>query len=214
MCSFERKFLMRRILLTSILLAVTIPVLAGKYNPTLSIGDPAPEWKDLTGVDGMHHSPPDAETARVIVLAFTCNTCPYAVDYEDRLVALAKTFEKQPVQLIAINSNSGKADELKAMQTRAEQKRFTFPYLKDDDAGAVGKAFGATRTPEFVVLDEQRKVVYLGALDDDPDGKNIERRYVEEAVRAILDGHAPEITETPPIGCAVKYPRIRRRAGS
>lgn len=201
---------MRRLLVAVALLAVALPASAGKYNPTLSIGDPAPAWEALPGADGETYAPESFQKMKVLVVAFTCNTCPYAVDHEERLVALAKSFEGQPVRLVAINCNSGEADSLEAMRQRAEERGFEFPYLKDE-TGAVGKAFGASRTPEFVVLNEERKVVYLGALDDDPKGKDVKARYVEEAVKAALENGAPAVAETPPIGCGVKYPRERRQ---
>ena len=201
---------MFRLLVSTALLTVALPAIAGKYNPTLSVGDAAPAWEPLPGIDGETYSPESFKEARVIVIAFTCNTCPYAIDYEERLVALAKSFEGKPVRLVAINCNTGEKDGLAAMKDRAKEKEFAFPYLKDE-VGAVGKAFGATRTPEFVVLDSDRKVAYLGALDDDSKGKNVKTRYVEEAVRAAVDGERPAVTETPPVGCGVKYARERRR---
>jgi peroxiredoxin len=201
---------MIRLSFTAIVLTCVLPAMAGKYNPTLSIGDAAPQWKSLPGTDGKAHSPAESKDAKVVVLAFTCNTCPYAVDYEERLIALARSLEGKPAQLLVINCNSGKADALDAMKARAKDKGFSFPYLKDE-TGTVGKAFGATRTPEFVVLDENRKVVYLGAMDDDASGKKVTAHYVEDAVAAALAGKAPTVSETPPIGCNIKYPRERRR---
>lgn len=201
---------MPRLVLAALFLTLSSPALAGKYNPTLSIGDAAPAWETLPGADGENYSSESLGDAKVLVFAFTCNTCPYAVDHEERLVALAKSFEGRPVRLVAVNCNTGEKDSLDAMKERATEKGFAFPYLKDE-TGAVGKSFGATRTPEFVVLDGDRKVVYLGALDDDPKGKAVKTRYVEDAVRAVLDGTAPGVAETPPIGCGVKYPRERRR---
>jgi len=201
---------MLRIVFAALLLALVSPASAGKYNPTLSIGDAGPTWEALPGVDGESYSGESFKEAKVLVLAVTCNTCPYAVDHEERLVALAKSFEGKPVRLVAINCNTGEKDSLDAMKERAKEKGFAFPYLKDE-TGTVGKALGATRTPEFVVLDGDRKVAYLGALDDDPDGKSVKIRYVEDAVRAALEGGPAAVAETPPIGCGVKYPRERRR---
>ncbi|HEX6987098.1 MAG TPA: thioredoxin family protein, partial [Planctomycetaceae bacterium] len=201
---------MPRLLAPTVLLALTVPLaapaIAGEYNPTLSVGDAAPAWEKLPGVDGETLSLGDLKDAQAVVVAFTCNTCPYAVDYEDRLIAFAKKFEGRPVRLVAVNCNAGEKDLLAAMTARAKEKGFPFPYLKDE-SGAVGKAYGATRTPEFVVLDAERKVVYLGAMDDDPEGEDVRRRYVEEAVQAALEGGVPAVTETPPVGCLVKYPR-------
>lgn len=201
---------MTRLLMTTALLALAVPAVAGKYNPALSVGDAAPAWEGLPAADGEAYSSDTFKEAKVLVVAFTCNTCPYAVDHEERLVAFAKTFEGEPVRLVAVNCNSGEKDSLEAMAGRAKEKGFAFPYLKDE-TGAVGKAFGASRTPEFVVLDADRTVVYLGAMDDDPKGKAVKTRYLEDAVRAALDGRQPEVAETPPIGCGVKYPRERRK---
>jgi peroxiredoxin len=197
-------------LLVAICLAAV--ALAGKYNKTLSIGDAAPDFSGLEGVDGKTHSLADLKDKDVVVLCFTCNTCPYAVDYEDRLIALAKKFESEggKAALVAINPNLVKDDLLAAMQERAKKKSFNFPYLHDAPKQEVAKSYGATYTPEFVVLDKERKVVYLGAMDDSPDGKKITKKYVEEAVAAALAGKSPTTAETPAIGCAVRYVKARR----
>jgi peroxiredoxin len=200
---------MTRNLLSIALCLVTATATAGKYNPTLSIGDTAPKAAALRGIDDKEHAIIAQETPQVTVLAFTCNTCPYAIDYEDRLNALAKSLEGQPVRLIVVNSNSGKRDDLDSMKARAQEKKFAFTYIKDED-GKVGQAFGATRTPEFVVVDRDNKVVYLGAMDDDASGKNVKHRYVQDAIAAALTGEPPTVAETPPIGCLIKYPRERR----
>jgi peroxiredoxin len=184
---------------------------AGKYNQQLSIGDAAPGWKDLEGTDGKKHSLADLADKEVIVICFTCNTCPYAVDYEDRLIALAKRFAAAGNQsaLVAINANKVKEDLLPAMQERAKSKGFNFSYLHDATQ-QVARSYGATYTPEFVVLNKERKVVYLGAMDDSADGKNITKKYVEYAVAAARAGKLPEVTETPAVGCAVRYVRERK----
>lgn len=184
---------------------------AGTYNKTLSIGDRGPEWKDLEGVDGKKHSLAEMAGKEVVVVCFTCNTCPYAVDYEDRLIALAKKFaaDGERCGLVAINANKVKDDLLPAMQERAKDKGFSFPYLHDGTQ-EVARSYGATYTPEFVVLDKQRKVIYLGAMDDSPDGKNVKQRYVEDAVEAALAGAEPKTKETAAVGCAVRYVRQRK----
>lgn len=202
---------MRRFLIAAAVLCLSLPVFGGKYNPTLSIGDEAPKWTDLESTSGEAVSLGDLKNVDVLVLVFTCNTCPYAVDYEDRLIDFAKGFSGRSVALIAVNSNAGDKDSLKAMKERSTSKAFPFSYLKDE-SGQVGKAYGALRTPEFVVLNRDRKVVYLGAMDDDPQGRKVTERYVEQAVEAALNESIPEVAETPPIGCAIKYPRERRSA--
>jgi peroxiredoxin len=188
------------------------PVWAGKYNRTLSIGDPAPNWQGLAGVDGQKHSLADFKDKEVLVIVFSCNTCLYALDHEDRLMALQKKFnEGDSCALVAINPNKVKDDLLPAMQERAQARGFNFPYLHDETQ-EVAKSHGATYTPEFVVLNKERKVVYLGAMDDSPEGKNVTKRYVEDAVAAALAGKTPATSETPPIGCAVRYVKDRRKA--
>ncbi len=193
-------------------LGLAAGALAGKYNKTLSIGDAAPDFNGLEGVDGKTHALRDLQDKQVVVVCFTCNTCPYAVDYEDRLIALAKKFQSDggKAALVAINSNLVKDDLLPAMQERAKQKSFNFPYLHDASKQQVARSYGATYTPEFVVLDKDRKVVYLGAMDDSPNGKKITKKYVEDAVAAALAGKSPSTTETPAVGCAVRYVKERR----
>ncbi len=202
--------MLRRLLVCFLLALLATPLLAGKYNKTLSIGDVAPAWKELPGVDGKAYSLADFQDKEALVIAFTCNTCPYAEDYEDRLIALAKKFSADgKAALVAINANKVKGDQLPDMQERAKAKGFNFPYLHDETQ-QVARSYGATYTPEFVVLDKDRKVVYLGAMDDSTDAAKVKQRYVEAAVEAALAGKTPETTETPAVGCAVRYERSRR----
>ncbi|MEX0794182.1 MAG: thioredoxin family protein [Pirellulaceae bacterium] len=183
--------------------------LAGEFNPTLSIGDTAPAWTDLEGTDGKKHSLTDLKEAKAVVVLFTGNTCPYAVEYEERTRKLVERFaDEKKVALVAINSNTGKQDSLEAMRERAEEQKFNFPYLKDADQQVVQK-FGATRTPEFLVLDADRKVVYMGALDDSTDPEKVTAQHVANAIEATLAGKSPEVTETPPIGCNIRLQRRR-----
>lgn len=201
---------MPRAFLAVFLLASALPASAGKYNEALSIGDAGPTWESLPAADGKLYSSGDLKDAAVLVVAFTCNTCPYARDHEQRLIAFAKKYEGRPVRLVAINCNSGGADSLDAMKAHAKENGFEFPYVKDA-TGATGTAFGATHTPEFVVLGPDHKVAYLGSFDDSPKGTGVKHRYVEEAVQCLLDGLRPGVTETPLVGCAVKYPKERRK---
>ena len=185
-----------------------IPATAGEYNAVLEIGDPAPRWKDLPGVDGQTHNWADMAAARCVVVAFTCNSCPYARDVEDRLIELAREFPAQAVKLVAINVNLIEDDLLPAMKARAAEKGFPFPYLHDPTQ-QIAKDYGAIRTPEFFVLSGDGKVAYMGALDDSPDGKAVTQRYVADAVRAVLSGDTPQVAETLPIGCRIRYSRKR-----
>lgn len=184
---------------------------AGKYNPTRNIGEAAPEWRELPGVDGRPHSLADYQSYDVLVIAFTCNTCPTAVDYEDRLMALTKQVaDGGKCAVIALNANQVADDQLPKMKQRALEKRFNFVYLRDETQ-QVAKAYGATVTPEFFVLDKQRRIVYMGALDDSTQPAEVKTRYVEEAIAATLAGQKITTAETAPRGCLVRYARERRK---
>jgi peroxiredoxin len=189
--------------------------IAGEYNPVLDIGDKAPDWKELPGVDGKKHSLSDLMKRDVVVLAFICNSCPYAVDYENRLIAFAKKHSgrKSKVSLIAVNVNKVDEDLPPKMKAKAEAKGFKFSYLFDETQ-QIAKDYGAGFTPEFFVLNKDRKVVYMGAMDDSPNADKVKRHYVEEAVAAALAGKLPEVRETVPIGCRIRIERIRRRKKS
>lgn len=185
---------------------------SGEYNPVLNIGDKAPEWKELPGVDGKKHSLSDLKKKDVVVLAFTCNSCPYSVDYENRLIAFAKKHSAKDsrVALVAVNVNKIDEDLPPKMKEKAAAKGFRFPYLFDESQ-KIAKDYGAGFTPEFFVLNRERKIVYMGAMDDSPNADKVKRRYVEEAVAALLDGKLPEVRESVPIGCRIRIERTRRR---
>ena len=206
--------------------------LGGKYNPVLSIGDKAPVWKDLPGVDDKKHSFQDFRS-EVLVVVFTCNSCPYAVDYEDRIVDVVEKYSKETdgheskksettvedsqknkassrVQLVAINVNKIEEDLLPAMKKRAKEKKFHFPYLFDESQ-QTARDYGATFTPEFFVLNKEREVVYMGALDDSPDKKKVKRKHLIEAIDSTLANSKVEVAETVAIGCRVRLERRRRK---
>ncbi len=196
----------------SLSLLVVHSVLGGKYNSTLSIGDKAPVWKDLPGTDDKTHSLSDFDDKEIVVVVFTCNSCPYAIDYEDRLVSFAREMNesKAKVALVAINVNKVEEDLLPAMKKRAEEKNFNFPYLFDETQ-QTAKDYGAVRTPEFFVFNKDRQLVYTGAMDDSSDGKKITKDYLREAVASTLAGKKIAIEETPPVGCGVRFDRVRRQ---
>lgn len=202
---------MTRPILSLLALLVGSTVAAGEFNQVLSIGDKAPEWKELPGVDGRKYSTADFKKKDVLVVVFTCNSCPYAQDYEDRIVAFAKQHvsDDSKVGLVAINCNKIDEDLLPAMQAKAKEKKFNFPYLFDETQ-KIAKDFGATTTPEFIVLNRERKVVFMGSMDDSPDAKKATRNYVAEAVTAALADKLPEKKEAVPIGCLIRFERMRR----
>jgi peroxiredoxin len=191
---------------------------AGQFNSVLSVGDPAPAWKDLPGVDGKRHSLADLQDREIVIVVFTCNSCPIASDYEDRIIAFAKkhcvqgqkTGPGQKTALVAINVNTVEEDLLPQMKERAATKHFPYPYLFDESQ-KIGKAYGALFTPEFFVLDKDRKVAYMGAFDDNVEPTKIKHAYLEPAVEALRKGAKANPAETQASGCLIRYARSRRR---
>ena len=135
---------------------------AGEYNQVLDIGDPAPAWEGLIGVDDKLHSMADWSSQKVLVVVFTCNSCPYAVDAEDRLIELCKKYADRGVAMVAINVNKVDEDLLPAMKEKAAEKKFPFAYLFDETQ-QIARDYGAMVTPECYVLDAKRKVLYMGS---------------------------------------------------
>jgi peroxiredoxin len=193
-------------------LVTASPATAGQFNDVLSIGDQAPVWTKLPGIDGREHSLADLAEKQIVVVVFTCNSCPIAVDYEDRIIAVAKEFAGPDgkVALVAINVNRIPEDSLEKMKERAEKKGFPFPYLYDESQ-QIARQYGANFTPEFFVLDRDRKVVYMGGLDDNSNPDKVTVSYLKPAIEAALAGRQLETTETVARGCRVRYARERRK---
>ncbi|MFO0848125.1 MAG: thioredoxin family protein [Gemmataceae bacterium] len=199
----------RSLLATAFLtLATSLSATAGKFNKVLSPGDPAPAWAGLDGTDGKKHALADLADRDVVVVVFTCNTCPIATDYESRIIAFAAKHAGPgaKVAVVAINPNAGKDESLPEMQKRAAKKKFPFPYLADPTQ-QVAKRYGATYTPEFFVLNKERKVVYLGAMDDKSPPASATVNHLEAAVAATLKRETPATAETLARGCMVKWKR-------
>jgi peroxiredoxin len=183
----------------------------GEYNEVLSIGDAAPAWADLPGTDGRKHSLSDYKNRDIVVLVFTCASCPTAVDYEDRINELAKRHggDKGKVAVVAVCVNRVKGDTLDDLTERAKQREFAFDYLHDESQ-KIAKDYGAIFTPEFFVFNRDRKLVYMGAMDDRSDAAKVTKTYVEDAITAALKGESPAVMETIGRGCRVRYARERK----
>ena len=173
------------------------------------VGDIAEDFS-LKNIDGKMVSLSDYKDAKGFIITFTCNTCPFAVAYEDRTVELDKKYASKGYPVIAImpnNTDVKPGDKLEAMAARAENKGFTFPYLIDEGQKVYPK-FGATKTPHVYVLEKTNKgnvVKYIGAIDDNyKDASAVKVKYVENAVDALIDGKEIEQTETKAVGCSIK----------
>jgi AhpC/TSA family len=168
----------------------------------LSLGDPAPAFQ-LPGVDGRTHALTDYHEQPVAVV-FSCCHCPYVVAWEDRLNAVAGDYAGR-AGLVAVNSNAGYlGDSFEDMERRSREKGFVFPFLYDETQ-ETARAYSAARTPEVFVLDASHRLVYHGAPDADHGDPREDARYLREALDATLSGGTPAVTETPPVGCTIKW---------
>lgn len=173
------------------------------------IGATATDFK-LENIDGTFVSLSDFEQAKGFIVVFTCNTCPYAVAYEDRIEALNKMYATKGYPVIAIMPNNIEikpGDSLDAMKRRAKEKGFTFPYLIDREQ-TIFPQYGATKIPHVYILEKSNDtnvVRYIGAIDDNyKDANAVEVKYVEEAVNALLAKKPVSVTKTRAIGCSIK----------
>lgn len=178
-------------------------------SPGYKVGDTATDF-NLKNIDGKMVSLSDYKDAKGFIVIFTCNTCPYAVAYENRVEALNKKYASKGYPVIAImpnNTDIMPGDNMEAMKIRAKQKGFTFPYLTDDGQ-KIYPQYGATKTPHVYILQKTDKgnvVKYIGAIDDNhQDANAVKVKYVENAVDALLSGKEIKETETRAIGCSIK----------
>lgn len=178
-------------------------------DPGYEVGDIATDFS-LKNIDGKMVSLSDYDSAEGFIVIFTCNTCPYAVAYEDRINALNKKYAKKGYPVIAImpnNTDVKPGDNMEAMKKRAKNKGFTFPYLIDEGQ-KIYPQYGATKTPHVYVLqktDGGNVVKYIGAIDDNyQDASAVQTKYVENAVDALLSGNEVKEKKTRAIGCSIK----------
>ena len=188
------------VLISSLLIGIIAP--SNGYKP----GDTATDFK-LKSVDGKMYSMADYKDAKGFIVVFTCNHCPFAVKYEDRIIDLAKKYKPKGYILLAINPNDPEAqkqDSFELMQVRAKEKGFTFPYLFDEGQ-KIYPQYGATKTPHVFLLDKNKVVKYIGAIDDNVDDANdVKEKYLENAIAALEKGNSPSPEITKAIGCSIK----------
>lgn len=183
------------------------------YNKTIAsgykVGDIATDFS-LKNIDNKKVALKDFKDAKGFIVVFTCNHCPYAQAYEDRIVALDKKYKKLGYPVVAINPNNPekqKEDSFELMKVKAKEKGFTFPYLLDEGQ-KVYPQYGATKTPHVYVLQKSSKgnvVKYIGAIDDNyAEASAVKQKYVENAVDALLKNKEVSVKETKAIGCSIK----------
>ncbi len=201
---------MKRPVCIPILLASFLLFLNATNDPSsYAIGDKAEDFR-LKNVDGRMISLADFPDAKGYIIVFTCNHCPYAQIYEQRIINLHKKFNPKGFPVIAINPNDAEIvpdDSFDEMVRRAATKRYPFVYLYDAEQKVYPK-FGANRTPHVFVLNKEKVVRYIGAIDDNPETPSaVRKKYVENAVEAVLRDERPSPDLTRAIGCPIKRKR-------
>lgn len=219
----EFKLNRRRLILTFVLpVCLWMPTNGNAFpDPvTLSIGSPAPDF-NLPGVDGKNYKLSDFADAKVLVVVFTCNHCPTAQAYEQRIKDLAQDYRGKGVALVAISPNDPKAvrldelgytdlgDSFEEMKIRAQDQKFNFPYLYDGDEEKVSRAYGPTSTPHLFIFDSGRKLRYAGRIDDSEKPDKIKSRDAQNAVDALLAGRPVRVAKTKTFGCSIKWSEKR-----
>ena len=202
------KYITKLTLFLTVLLTVSFtPV--DTVGDGYKIGDYATDFR-LKDVNGKMVSMADYKDAKGFLVIFTCNSCPYSVAYEDRIIALHEKYAPKGIPVIAINPNNPEVqpkDSYDLMKVRAKEKGFTFPYLLDEGQ-KIYPQYGATRTPHVFLLEktsEGNMVKYIGAIDDNyQDANSVEQKYVEMAADALLTGAEVKIKNTRAIGCTIK----------
>lgn len=186
------------------LLAIVALMAMSAGTEGYKVGDTATDFS-LKGTDDQMHSLESIEGAKGYIVIFTCNHCPYSVAYEDRIIAIQEKYgDEYPV--VAINPNdpvSYPADNFENMKVRAEEKEFNFLYLFDDGQ-KIFPQYGATKTPHVFLLDAERKVKYIGAIDNSTKEEGVTKKYLEDAIESLQDGKDPSPATTKAIGCGIK----------
>jgi len=203
----QEKASMRKVLLSLVAVSlIAIPVFAGKYNKAISVGDKAPDFSGLPAVSNGEDTSLSLVDQKedIVVVAFLANHCPVVQEYEDRLIDFVNAYKDKGVKVIGISVNDIPMDKIPGIKkyTKDHKSNYIYGY---DESQAVGHAYGATNTPQFFVLDKERKIRYTGTLDDNQKEAKVTKTYLRDAVDALLKGQTPPVEETRPQGCGVKY---------
>lgn len=196
---------MKKTVLTTLLMISAVLLVQAGLKP----GDNAVDFS-LKNVDGTTVSLSDYNDQNGVIVVFTCNPCPFAKAYEQRIIQLHNQFADQGYPVIAINPNDdgiSPEDTFEKMKIRASEKQYPFPYLKDESQ-EVYKAYGATRTPHIYLLEKKGgkfKVAYIGAIDDNAmNAAAVTKSYLRDAIASLKSGSNPEPATTKAIGCTIK----------
>jgi peroxiredoxin len=173
----------------------------------LKINSSAPDF-NLPGVDGKKYSLDSFKNKHALIVIFSCNHCPYVQAYEGRMKQIQDDYKEKGVAVVAINSNEDNEypeDSFENMKKRAEEQKFNFLYLRDDDQ-SVARAYDATHTPEIFLFDNERKLAFHGKIDDNWQEPNkVQNHYLRNALDELLEGKEISVPETFTIGCTIKW---------
>ena len=200
---------MRKMLLSMALLAlVAAPAMAEKYNSKISIGQKAPDFSGIPAYDAAAKQDTSLTLGDikedVVVVFFSGNHCPMVQQYEDRIVEFVNSVKGKSVKVVGIAVGDIDEDRLPGIKKYTADKGSNYIYGYDESQ-VIGKAYGAVKTPEFFVLDKDRKIAYAGALDDNPVENKVKTNYVKDAVAALLAGKAPAVATSRAVGCGIHY---------
>jgi len=201
---------MRKLFLSLAGLAlIASPAFAGKFNRVISVGDKAPSFSGIPAVQGdkdLSLSLDDTK-GQITVLVFLANHCPVVTAYEDRIIDFANDYKDKGVKVVGVCVDVvNEQDKLPGIKQRVKEKAYPFVYGYDDSQ-AIGKAYGATNTPQFVVIDKDGVIRYTGAMDDSQNENRVSKQYLRAAVDAILNGETVAEPETRAVGCGIRYRR-------
>jgi peroxiredoxin len=215
-----RSLLVAAALVALALAAAPLRAAEGSPVPTLAVGAPAPDF-DLPGVDGQRYSLASFAKAKLLVIVFTANHCPTAQAYEQRIAQLDADFRERGVQLVLVSPNdplalrldeqgySDLGDTLEEMKLRAKERGWRFPYLYDGETQAMARRYGPVATPHVFVFDEQRKLRFVGRVDDNENPARAKTADARAAIEAVLAGKPVPVETTKVFGCSVKWSEKR-----
>jgi thiol-disulfide isomerase/thioredoxin len=199
---------MRKMVLSLAVLAlVASSAFAGQFNKVVSVGEKAPAF---SGIPATTKAGDDSSLTLgdikedVVVVVFLANHCPVVQAYEDRIIDFTNDYKGKSVKVVGVAVSDQKIDKLPGIKTYMKEKGSNYVY-GHDESQAIGKAYGATNTPQFFVLDKDRVIRYMGAMDDSMAEAKIKKTYLRDAVDAVLKGESVEVSETQPKGCGVSY---------
>jgi alkyl hydroperoxide reductase subunit AhpC len=203
---------MRKSVLTLAALALVGSLaFAGQYNKKVSVGEKAPTFSGIPAVMKDQDASLTLSDIKedVVVLVFLANHCPVVTAYEDRIIDFANDYKDKGVKVVGVavsGGNARKADNLEMIKKRVLEKKYNYVY-GFDETQQIGKAYGATNTPQFFVLDKDRVIRYMGQMDDNMTEAKVTKQYLRNAVDALLAGKDIEVKETRPQGCGIQYDR-------